>query len=319
MRIPGFLTEFVLLMGILEAFTEGFLIGTDGDEGLRIQTEGDLADGSDLILAAGAHYHLSGSAGIGTLGLNDRGATTHFAIDCIGDGFAIAADDGDHLTRLPAHQHSINDLRGGKGGDDTHQQGVDAAIKQTAQHDDGAIGDHRDLRDAAMGEEFVQAEDEEITAAGRGTAHINEGQTQSHKDTGKETAQQGIAFIQWNVRKDNIQKEGGNHHRFNGLDEKELAHNPIAQQDDGDVDAQDRSTDGDLLEKVMDNNRQTGHAAGSKIGANGKGVNAYGIQNTADDVKEQVGPKVFFQIRAQFLFECLHSDPSFVNENTHSV
>ena len=51
---------------------------------------------------------------------------------------------------------------------------------------------------------------------------------------------------------DCIQEEGRDDHRLDRLDQEHLAHHTVAQQDNGDVDAQDASTDGNLFEEVVD-------------------------------------------------------------------
>ena len=111
---------------------------------------------------------------------------------------------------------------------------------------------------------LFDGDDEEIRAAGGRAAHIDQRQTCAHKHTGKNGRQETVARVQRRQREHKVQKQRGNDHRLETLEQKLAPHHLIADDDDGNVDDKGHRADGQIPQIIADQ-RQARHAAGRKI------------------------------------------------------
>ena len=78
------------------------------------------------------------------------------------------------------------------------------------------------------------------------------------------------------------------------MEQKPLAQRFQAIEDDGDIQDQDPHTDGDGLDKVIQDHGVAGDAAGDEIRLGREGIDPRRIERAADDIIQDIQQQLFF-------------------------
>ena len=153
-----------------------------------------------------------------------------------------------------------------------------------------------------MGTQHLDGHGEKVGAAAGGAPHVHQRQGDAQGDAGEHRRQKRVAAVAGNAGKDHVLEEGAPQHGDEGLDEKALAQEFQAQQDQGHVEHQGGDADGQIPQMVADQG-QAGQPARGEVGVLGKVADGDGIQKARCNVVQLVdeqGPDLFHRQNSLF-------------------
>lgn len=288
-----FLSNFHIFSRIDEALAEHLAGFRDHHECVGVHLMGGVAHLICLRLGAGAQQHLAVDFGIiGSPGADGGGASGAGFVDFESDLLTFGGDDDRQLARIGTVHDLVDDRGSDESSDQTVEDRIDIAVNRPAQRDDHQIDGHGHKTDGKMGLERLDGHGQKIRAACGGAANVKQRQTASQKDAGKQCGEDRISRIGGRERKDHIQKYRGDQNGADGFCQKAPAHDPVTQQDTGNVQQDAGDTDG-KPEKIVDQQGHAGDPAGRKARVLGKGINAGGVQDASHDVARQIQQNTF--------------------------